>query len=48
MNDHEELRKKLDSLNGMLRGEASEVVTEVLKYLMDSIKKLHYIEKNDS
>jgi len=35
MNKHRELRIKLDKLNTMEREKASEVVAEVLKYLMD-------------
>jgi hypothetical protein len=38
MNKHDELRNKLDGLNEMGRAEASSVVTEILKYVMDSIQ----------
>lgn len=36
--DHDELRKKLDILNDIERGEASRIVTECLKYIMDHIQ----------
>jgi hypothetical protein len=38
MNKHDELRNKLDILNEMARSEAFSVVTEILKYIMDSIQ----------
>lgn len=38
MTKHEELRKLLDNLNTMERHEASRIVTEILKYIMDTIQ----------
>lgn len=38
MNRHDELRKKLDELNFMFRSEAVLFITEILKYIMDTIQ----------
>jgi hypothetical protein len=33
---HDELREKLDTLNVMYRNDGAQLVTEVLKYIMDN------------
>lgn len=39
---HKELRKKLDCLNVMMRNDGAQLVTEVLKYLMDCVDPKNY------